>query len=128
MRNNLKYFLVILPFLFAMIVDHSIVCGTYGISNSEWGSETLEIKRNGLFIRKIGGCLYDTEMTGKREIHKDTLILETIKRKDLRTMREIKVNNSIAKLLIRSDTLFHVNKENPTKTFEVDFALIRKNK
>lgn len=128
MRKNLKYYWVILPFLFAMTVDQSIIYGIYRLKNSEWGSEMLEIKNNGLFIRTIGGCLYDIEITGKWETHNDTLILESIKRKDLRINREVKINNYFDKLLIRTDTLFRINKEDADKTFDTDFALIRKMK
>lgn len=128
MRNNFKYYVFILPFLFAMKVDQGSICGTYRINNSEWGSETVKIKRSGHFIRTIGGCVYDTEITGKWEIHEDTLFLEPYKRKDLRTKREIKVNNNIDKLLIRTDTLFRINKDNASKTFDANFALIREYK
>lgn len=128
MRKNLKYYWVILPFLFAMTVDQSIIYGIYRLKNSEWGSEMLEIKNNGLFIRTIGGCVYDIEITGKWETHNDTLILESIKRKDLRINREVKINNYFDKLLIRTDTLFRINKEDADKTFDTDFALIRKMK
>ena len=126
MRRHYKYYLFIIPFLFAMTTSQVNVCGTYSINNTEWGSETLVIKKNGGFIKTNGGCVYDMETTGKWEIHKDTLILGALKRKNLRTNREIKVKIDSDTFLIRTDTLFRINSENPNNTYNPEFALIRK--
>lgn len=125
MKNLFLFGIVIFPVLFSFDNPEKRLHGTYSIINSEWGGHSLNLDNNGRFSRKMSGCVFDIETSGKWWAVKDTLFLEATERTDLRSHVTTKLDVYTIKYIIREDTLFGYSPERGTLD-DREFALIRR--
>lgn len=116
--------MLIFPLLFSFDNPEKRVHGTYSIINSEWGGHSLKLDNNGRFSKKMSGCVFDIETTGKWQTIKDTLYLEATERTDLRSHVTTKLDVYTVKFVIRKDTLFDYDEKTGTLV-DREFALVR---